>query len=202
MGRIRCACTKCSFEQMIPWDTKGVVGVKRFLERVFGLTQSKAAAKKTNEVLKASLHKTLKKVSEDIELMKFNTAISALMTFVNEWSLSAQGLDKKDSQMFLMLLSPFAPHLTEELWHTLKFKGSCSLQKWPQYSEKLIKEEKVLLIVQINGKVRDKIEIRSGLDQSQVEGLVMKSEKIKPWVEGKKIQKVIFVPNKLINIVI
>jgi len=134
--------------------------------------------------------------------MKFNTAVSAFMEFANAWQTSEMGLDKKDLQKFLIILSPFAPHVAEELWEVLRFKGMCSQQKWPKYDEKLVKEEKVLMIVQVNGKVRDKIEVVAGMSQKEAEKVAMESEKVKPWLRGKEVRKVIFVPDKLINIVI
>jgi leucyl-tRNA synthetase len=148
------------------------------------------------------LHKTIKKVSEDIELMKFNTAVSCLMEFVNAWNASDKNLDKKDAESFLKILSTFAPHLSEELWKQLKFKGLCCEQRWPKYDEKLIKQDKVLLIVQVNGKVRDKIEVNSDISQKDAEILVQSSEKIKNTIGENKIKKIVFVPNKLINIVV
>ncbi|MEK7124421.1 MAG: class I tRNA ligase family protein, partial [Patescibacteria group bacterium] len=198
------------FEQMISWDTKGIIGARRFLEKVYKLLLNSSSHsvilqnnRMTNDsLLKNYLNKTIKKVSEDIEEMKFNTAVSAMMTFVNEWGVAPEGLDKKSLQKFLVILSPFAPHLAEELWQNLKFKGQCSRQKWPNYDEKSLKQEKILLIVQINGKIRDKIEIPADISQSQAEKLAMKSEKIKGWISGKKINKIVFVPDKLINIVI
>ena len=200
------------FEQMIPWDTKGVVGCRRFVEKIYNLASQKTAAVKTEEGLKKILHKTVKKVAEDIELMKFNTSVSAMMEFVNEWSrvtgsrsagqVSATGLDKKDLANFLIILSPFAPHLAEELWANAGLKEMCSLQKWPKYDEKLIEDQEVLLIVQINGKVRDKINAKAGLTQKEAEKIVMKSEKIKALIGEVEVKKIVFVPNKLINIVI
>jgi len=199
------------FEQMIPWDTKGVVGVRRFIEKIYKLAE-KPFAKKTDETLRKVLHKTIKKVSEDIDVMKFNTSVSSMMEFVNAYQVSETGLDRKDLQDFLKILSPFAPHLAEEVWFDKGFsakggsasggKGLCCQQKWPKFDEKLIKEDKVLLIVQVNGKVRDKIEAESGLTQKEAEKLVFKSEKIKALLGETKPQKIIFVPNKLINIVI
>ncbi len=198
------------FEQMIPWDTKGVVGCRRFVEKIYNLTINKPLVAKTEERLKRILHRTIKKVTEDTELMKFNTAISSMMEFANAWQVSKEGLDKKDLADFLKILSPFTPHLVEELWsqkELLSKKGSfissgCCQQKWPKYDEKLIEEKTVLLIVQVNGRVRDKIEIKSGSSQKEVEKIVFKSEKIKPLIEGKEVKKIVFVFNKLINIVI
>jgi leucyl-tRNA synthetase len=190
------------FDQMIPWDTNGIIGVRRFIEKIYNLSFSKIESVKSDEKLKKFLHKTIKKVTEDIELTKFNTSISSLMEFINAWQGAERGLNKKDFSDLLKILSPFAPHLSEELWQNVGVKGLCCEQKWPKFDEKLIEEEKVLLIVQVNGKVRDKIEARAGLSQSDTEKLVMASEKIKNLIGNLEIKKIIFVPNKLINIVI
>ncbi len=199
------------FEQMIPWDDKGILGARRFLERIYVLAQTKIS-KTSDKNLQALLHKTIKKVGEDIEEMKFNTAISAMMTFVNEWSrsyddrgsshadisasgnTSEAGLSKKDVQKFLAILSPFAPHLATELGFSAK--------EWPMFDKALIKEESVTMLVSVNGKVRDKMEMEAGLSQAQIEAMVKASPKMKPWLEGKQVRKVIFVPNKLINFVV
>jgi len=201
------------FEQMIPWDTKGVVGCRRLVDKIYNLATKKEIALETEEGLKKVLHKTIKKVSEDVELMKFNTAVSSVMEFVNAWQVSKDGLGKKDLADFLMILSPFAPHLAEELWENLWSKpsfakgfggarGLCCEQKWPKYDEKLIVEDKILLIVQINGKVRDKIEAKAGISQKEAEKTVLASEKIKALIGVAEVKKIVFVPDKLINIVI
>jgi len=190
------------FEQMIPWDTKGVVGSRRFVEKVFNICANKVVPEKTEDSLRKLLHKTIKKVGEDIEMLKFNTAVSSMMEFANALQVAQNGLDKKDLVDFLKILSPFAPHLAEELWDNAGFKELCCEQPWPKYDEKMIEEKNVLLIVQINGKVRDKIEVEAGMDQKEIEKLVLKSEKIKALVGESKVQKTIYVPNKLINIVI
>ena len=134
--------------------------------------------------------------------MKFNTSISALMQFVNGWHALEAGLNKKDLSDFLKILSPFAPHLSEELWQTVKIKGLCCSQKWPKFNEELIEKKRVLLIVQINGKLRDKIEVRVGISQKEAEKLILKSEKINNLVNNVKIKKIVFIPDKLINFVI
>jgi leucyl-tRNA synthetase len=190
------------FEQMIPWDTKGVVGCRRFIEKIYNLATNKITPVAVDESLRKLLHKTIKKVSEDVELLKFNTAISSMMEFINAWQGSEGSLNKKDLADFLKILSPFAPHLAEELWTGLELKEMCCQQKWPKYNEKLIEEKSVLLIVQINGKLRDKIEIKSGASQKIAEGIVLKSEKIKTLIGESEVKKIIFIPNKLINIVI
>lgn len=152
--------------------------------------------------LKVILNKTIKKVGEDIESMKFNTAISSLMILVNSFYEKPEEITKENFKKLLIILSPFAPHLAEELWERIGLKGLASRQPWPKYDEKLIGSEKTFLMVQINGKVRDKIEVTAGISQKEAEKIAMKSEKIKSWISGKEIKKVIFVPNKLINIVI
>lgn len=190
------------FEQMIPWDTKGVIGSRRFVEKIYNLSAKKTTAVKSDERLRKILHKTIKKVSDDIELMKFNTAVASLMEFVNAWQASQNGLSEKDFSDFLKILSPFAPHLTEEIWQSSGFKKLCSQQKWPKFDIDIIEEERVLLIVQVNGKVRDKIEADFGISQKQAEKTALKSEKIKKLVGKSAVKKIVFVPNKLINIVI
>ena len=189
------------FEQMIPWDTKGVVGCRRFIEKIYNLAENKIASA-GNENLKKVLHKTIKKVGEDVELLKFNTAVSSMMEFVNAWQSSSEGLDKKDLADFLKVLSPFAPHLAEELWDSNGFKEMCCEQKWPKYDEKLVEDKNIILIVQVNGKLRDKIEMKSGIAQKDAEKLVLNSEKIQVLVGKLVVKKIVFVPNKLINIVI
>ena len=187
------------FEQMIPWDTKGVIGARRFLERVWRLQykiNQKSKIKNQNVIQKA-----IKKVGEDIENLKFNTAVSALMILANE-------MDKQKEiplilySKLLILLSPFASHLTEELWQRAGLKGLCSQQRWPKYDSKLIKEEKITLIIQINGKVRDKIEVEPGISEAEAQKIALSQNKVLKWTKGKEIKKTIFVPGKLINFVL
>ncbi len=190
------------FEQMIPWDSKGIVGSRRFLEKIYTLAHQKEFARKENKDIASLLNKTLKKVSEDIEGLKFNTAISSLMILVNGFYETPANLTKEDFKTLLILLSPFAPHLSEELWQAIGMKGLCSQQKWPKYNARLVKEEKILLIVQVNGKVRDKFEAASGVSQEEAEKMIMASPKIKELIGKASVKKIIFVPSKLINIVI
>ncbi len=191
------------FEQMIPWDIKGVVGCRRFVEKIWKLANGKELSTNIiNTELKKQLHKTIKKVGEDIESLKFNTAVSSMMEFVNAWQVSKEELDKKSLSDFLKILSPFAPHLAEEIWASKGCKEMCCQQKWPNYDEKLIQEKDVLLIVQINGKVRDKIDAKAGLSQKEAEKLAVNSEKVKTLIGSSEIKKIIFVGGKLINIVI
>jgi len=209
------------FEQMISWDSKGVRGVRRFLGKVWELfeksqipnpkSQSNPKSQFPNPKLKKLLHKTIKKVSEDIEHLKFNTAVSSLMKFCNAWQENVQGLKREDFKNFLKIFSPFAPHMAEELWRKLKPKkdlkdyekrDSIFSQPWPKYDSKLIEEEKITLVIQVNGKVRDRIEVMADIKEEKARELALAQEKIKKWIGGKKIKRVIFVPGKLINIVI
>ena len=197
------------FEQSVAWSQKGIKGARNFLERIWRLGEelkkrkkNKIKNKEIERKIEIALNKTIKKVSLDIDQLKFNTAISALMEFLNLISQNKENLSLKVFQTFLKLLSPFAPHLADELWSQLGFRGYASTQKWPSWNEELIKEEKILLIVQVNGKVRDKIEVEREISQKEAQEIALASEKVKKWVEGKKIKKVIFVPGKLINFVI
>jgi leucyl-tRNA synthetase len=186
------------------WQDKGVVGCYRFLQKVWKLQEKlktqKSKPKTENQNLKL-LHKTIKKVTEDIENFRFNTAISSLMVLVNEAEKEKQ-IDKIFFENLIKLLAPMAPHLAEELWQRLGHKNSIFKEKWPKYDEKLIKEDLVTLIIQINGKVRDKIEVESSISKEEAEKLALSLEKIKKWIEGKEIKKIIFVPKRLINIVV
>lgn len=187
---------------------EAVMGIVRFLERVWVLSKKLLKEKETPNDKKAKeiiLQKTIKKITEDIEQLKYNTAISELMKFLK---ILEENLNKNDFEIFLKLLAPFAPYIAEELWQNLKAKSyklkafrSIHLEKWPEYDSKLIKEEKIILVIQINGKVRDKIETKANIFQKEAEKHVLNSEKIKKWLEGEKVIKTIFVPGKLINIV-
>ena len=154
-----------------------------------------------NPDIERLLHQTIKKVTEDIENLKFNTAISSLMILLN-------GLDKKEKisniqySIFLIMLSPFAPHITEELWKMFENKESIHLQKWPEYNEKLAEETEITLVIQINGKVRDQIEVPADISEEEAKKIALGRDKIKKWTEGKEMRKIIFVKGKLVNVVV
>ena len=199
------------FEQAIPWDTKGLKGAQKFLEKIWNISferqissnkKIKNKKPKNYKELEFLLHKTIKKVSEDIDVLKFNTAVSSLMEFLNSWIKSGGSLKKEDFKSFLKILSPFAPHLSDELWELAGFKGVCSMSRWPKYEEKIIEKKKVVLIIQINGKYRDKIDVEIGIGEDEARKLALSREKIKKWLEGKKVKMVVFVPKKLINFVV
>ncbi|MAF20634.1 MAG: leucine--tRNA ligase [Parcubacteria group bacterium] len=191
------------FDQMISWSTEGVHGCFRFLNKVLALfnDESKITGKNDKGLI-TKLHQVVKKVDEDLDSMKFNTAIAAMMEFVNIWSENNRVLSKKDAQIFLSILSPFAPHLAEELWSSLDNKQSIFKQPWPEYDKKLIKQEIWQLIIQINGKVRDKVEVKQGISEKQVKELALAQEKVQKWLNNKKPKKIIYIPNRLVNLVV
>lgn len=188
-------------EDMKPWNTKGIVGIKRFLEKVYKLSGKLQEKVAENKNIQNLLHKTIKKVTEDIGNFRFNTAISQMMILVNEMEKSEE-LTNKNYKLLLVVLSPFAPHIAEELWEKLGNKESIFLQKWPQYDEKLIKDETIKLVVQVNGKVRDTLEVAVDISEGEAKEKALVSEKVKKYTASQEIKKVIFVKGKLINIVV
>ncbi|MEK7209148.1 MAG: class I tRNA ligase family protein [Patescibacteria group bacterium] len=193
------------FDQAIGWKENGLVGARRFLDRVWRLAVSskfKVQSSKLNSDLQFLVQQTIKKVTDDIEQMKFNTAISALMILLNHFE-KTPAIPLAVAKTFLKLLSPFAPHLAEEFWVKLSEKKSIHLAPWPH----LIKTEPrwaamVKIVVQINGKVRDILEAPAGLTEEKIKNLALGKEKIQLWLKGKNIQRTIIVPNRLINIVL
>ncbi len=189
------------FSQNIAWSTDGVKGVRRFLEKVWKLHEKINKNKLDNKKTEALIHKTIKKVTEDIENFRFNTAISQMMILVNEMEKEKE-LQVASYELLIIILSSFAPHIAEELWNKLGRKESIFLQKWPEYDPEIIKDEKITLVIQVNGKVRDSIEADAGISEAEAKELAMQSEKIKTRTAGKEIKKIIFVKGKLINIVL
>jgi leucyl-tRNA synthetase len=200
-----------------PWNSQGIIGIYRFLNRVWdlivnshddkkdGLIMTKEARKKLKadlEELERHRHQMIKKVTEDIENFHFNTAISSLMEYTNKISeIPTTYLDSKYLDTLVLLLSPFAPHLSEELWHQyLHHRGLASATSWPHYNKKLTEEKELTLIIQVNGKTRGTIKIKKGISQNQAQKLA--TPIIKKYLDKRKIKKIIFVENKLINFVI
>ena len=195
-----------------PWDLGGVVGIRRFLERVWKVSlkvqSNKAQVEELSNFqtfkLENLLHKTIKKVTEDIQNYKFNTAISAMMILLNELEKleHTHGLSKAAFDIFLKLLAPFAPHMTEEIWFNLGHEKSIHLEAWPKYDESKIKEERVIIVVQVNGKVRTQFEAETGISESDAKEQALAMPEIGKWLSGKGVRRVIFVADKLINFVI
>lgn len=179
-----------------PWDPDGIVGVRRFLERAAGLIEKVG---KDEADMRIDVH--IKKVTEDCDALKFNTAIASMMTLANAMEKSSS-ISSAQFKTFLQLLAPFAPHITEELWEKIGETGSIHLSQWPTYDESKLVTDTVTIAIQVNGKVRDTIDLKSDAEQSEVEEEVLSREKIQSWLEGKKPNKVIYISGKIINIVI
>ncbi len=189
------------FDQAIGWNAQGVKGVYRFFSKFWDLVVE-CKNEKSSKAIVAEVHKLNKKVSDDLEKMKFNTPIAFFMEFVNLISERKEELGKEEIERLLILLSPFAPHTCEELWEKIGHNTSILLEKWPEADVSLFKEEKVFVVVQVNGKVREKIEVDVDTSKEDVEKMVKENERVKKWLDGKEITEVFFVPNKLINIVV
>lgn len=193
------------FAQEIAWSTNGMVGVRRFIERVWKL-QNKVLPKSAKNVVTdkwadSIIHRTIKKVSDDVAEMRFNTAISAMMIAMNEVE-KCESLGREQYGTLLRLLAPFAPHITEELWAIMGNRKSIHLASWPQYDERLCADEKVTMVVQINGKVRADFETDPDSDEESVKTIALTMPEVKKWTDGKRIVKIIVVKNRLINIVV
>lgn len=170
------------------------------MEKVW-LLADKVNDKSSSAEVKKITHKTIKKVTDDIENLRFNTAISQMMILVNK-IIEQKKVAKVDFELLLRILSPFAPHIAEELWGKLGHKESIFKEEWPKHDPELIIDKIITLVVQVNGKVRDQIEVSLNTTEEEAKDIVLKSKKIKKYIEGKEIKKIIFVPNKLVNIVI
>ncbi len=182
-----------------PWNDSSVKGCKRFLERVAGLTDIMTDA--ADPDMEVKFHKAIKKVTADIEAMKFNTAIACLMTLIND-IYTAGTISREDLIIFIKLLCPFAPHLCEEMWESIGGEGFLSLSKWPEYDETKTVESKVEIGVQINGKLKTTIVIPNGCSKEDALAIANADKRIAALTEGKNVVKEIYVPNKIVNIVV
>jgi leucyl-tRNA synthetase len=190
------------YEQGGDWQDRGIAGVSRFLKKVWSIVQSISHGNKSQNFqteLERLTHKTIKKVTEDIENLQYNTAIAALMVLTNNLQLTTH--NAQHIEVLLKLLSPFAPHMAEELWEQLGHKTSIHDEKWPEYDPAKIKEQKVRMAVQVNGRVRAQIEVDVDAKESVIKDLALKDAKIQKWLAGKEPTKVIVVPQRVINIV-
>lgn len=193
---------------MKPWSTRGVEGVFRFLSRVWRLYVNEEG--NLNENIKdveptkdyeRLYHQTVKKVGEDIENLRFNTAISQMMIFINE----SMKLEVKPAMIlgnFILLLSPFAPHIAEELWQKLGKTKSLAYESWPVYDKAKCIESTVEIVLQINGKIRSKISVEMNTQDEELEKLAINDSNVRRYIDGKHIIKKVIIPNKLVNIVV
>ncbi|MEK7233876.1 MAG: leucine--tRNA ligase, partial [Elusimicrobiota bacterium] len=189
------------FEQSKPWDMRSIEGVYRFLRRGYILINDLEAAPAAGDGLAALRHRTIKKVGEDIETFGFNTGISALMIFLNAIQ-DEKTPAKIDLETFLVLLNPFAPHLTEELWEKLGHKDLLCRQAWPTWDAQYLVDALIEYPVQVNGKLRATFTIAAGAEDAAVKDAALTNEKVKAAIDGKRIMKVILIPKKLVNLVV
>ena len=200
------------FESHLPWSTDGIVGSRRFVERVYRFALSKKIYFEREDLSEAglgdgpariALHKAIKKVTEDIESFSFNTAISTLMITLNKFEEVAY-VNFNDFLKFLQILAPFAPYLTEELWHKLKGDDSDSIHrsKWPTYKEEFVIDSEITIGIQINGKVRGDILVGIDEDEESVKQKALTHENVTKWLEGKEPKKVIYVKGRIVSIVV
>ena len=189
------------FEKAAPWQENGIKGCKRFLDRVWAMQEKVVPGDEYSDKLRASMHKTIKKVSEDIETLKFNTAIATMMGLLNEID-AAGSLTRADYRTLLILLHPFAPHITEALYQVMGYEGVLNEQKWVEYDDKLCVEDSVEIVVQVNGKVKARFNAPVDCAKEELESLAFDLPEIKALTDGKTVVKKIAVPNKLVNIVV
>lgn len=189
------------FEKSVPWSTDGVRGCKRFLDRIWKLKDSVQPGNTYSEALEAKMHQTVKKVSGDYESLKFNTAIAALMTLLNEVN-QVGAINEAEMKTFLILLNPVAPHITEELWALLGFAGMLNEQSWPTFDEEKTIAQTIAIGVQVNGKVRGDVTVNLDDSQEVAREKVMANDNIQRAIAGKTIVKEIYVPGRIYNIVV
>ncbi|MBR4874594.1 MAG: leucine--tRNA ligase [Clostridia bacterium] len=190
-----------AFDQSTPWSINGVKGCYRFIERVWNLQSILTDEEGYSADMEKAFHKTIKKVSDDFDKMKFNTAIAALMALIND-IYKKGSITRLELKTYITLLNPAAPHLTEEMWVNAGFEGFLNETTWPSYDEEKTVDDTVEIVVQINGKVKDKIMISADLSKDEMEKSALENDKIKELVGDKEIVKVICVPKKLVNIVV
>ena len=204
------------FDQSVVWSTESLMGARRFLDKVWRLKEkikhnvlkvgrNKTKLQATNytphSIFQTLIHQTIKKVGEDIEQTKFNTAISQLMILLNEME-KAQNLELEDYKILLRLLNPFAPHITEEIWNLLGNKKSLSFEPWPKYEERVLKEKNIKIAIQINGKVRDVLMVKSGVTENEIFRLAKSTPKIAQLIQRKAIKKSFYVKERVVNFVV
>jgi len=213
-------------EKDLEWSAAGVEGAERFLNRIWRLVADnlkelkntdennyqKDKFNKQEKVLYRKMHETIKKVTEDVgERLNFNTAISAIMELTNSCYQYLNEIEKDEIDYSLLkktminkllLLAPFAPHMTEELWAELDKEGSVHLQQWPEYEEEALKKDEITIVVQVNGKVRDKIKVAADIEEDELKEKVFATDQVQKYTEGKEVVKTIVVPQKLVNVVV
>lgn len=188
------------FEKAAPWSSTAVKGCKRFLDRVWALSETLRDDDAISEIHEAGIHRTIKKVSSDIEELKFNTAIAALMALLND--LQEKGCSRGDLKVLLQLLNPFAPHMTDELWERMGFAGILSVQGWPLHEEGKIKQSRITFAIQVNGKLRSTVDLDADSSEEAITEAAKADEKVKKYIADAAVVKVIVVKGKLVNLIV
>jgi len=196
-------------EAQKPWSTRDIIGMTRFLNAVWrnlvGDEESGKVARIEDapipDALDRQMNRTIKKVGEDVEALRFNTAIAELIKLNNEMT-GLPSIPRRLAETFTLMLAPFAPHLAEELWQRLGHTESLARHAWPKYDESKLTESTMELPVQVNGKVRDKITVAADAEEADILHAAEAAEKVRPWVEGKTVRKRLYVPKKLVNLVV
>lgn len=182
-----------------PWSTDSISGVARFLEKVWKVME-KVSDEEQVDVSRV-IHQTIKKVTDDITTMSYNTAIAQMMIAVNEMT-TVPNVNKKDFESFVKVLHPFAPHITEELWHELGNTTFLQKESWPTHDESKLTKETFELVIQVNGKIRDRVQAKTGISEGEMKEIALHSERVVKELEGKEVKKIVVIQNRLVNIVI
>lgn len=188
------------FGQSVVWSTESIIGPRRFLERMWRLQEKVTEMNDIGEI-EATLHKTIKKVGDDIESFSFNTAISSLMILVNEME-KLESVSKDSYQTLLILLAPFAPHITEELWYNIGNTESVHLAKWSSFDESKCFSNEITIAIQVNGKLRDTVVVQADTDEEETKAVALGRPAVQKWTAGKSVKKIVFVKGRLVNVVV
>lgn len=189
------------FEKAAPWNPKSIKGCRRFVERVWNLQEIAVDGDSYRPEFEALMHRTIKKVTEDIDNLKCNTAIAAMMSLLNDIYESGK-ITKKELRDFIVILNPFAPHVTEELWSVMNFGGAVTDQSWPTYDESKCVEQTIEIVAQVNGKVRAKLTVPADIEAADAIALAKADEKVKAFLDGMTVIKEFYVKGKLVNLVV
>lgn len=188
------------FSQSIAWDLNGIAGSRRFIERFVALSEKVSETEGLSDSVVIKLNQVIKKVGEDIQEFKFNTAISSMMELLNSIEKDS-AISKNEYSSLIQIIAPFAPYISEELWSKFGSDGSVHTSKWPSYDPEKLIEDTVVIAIQINGKVRDEIEVKRGVSQSDIEETILNRENVIKWIKDSKVVKKIYVQDKIFNIV-
>ena len=189
------------FEKSAPWNTSSIKGCKRFLERIWALGEKVLPGEGIRPELEGAFHRTIKKVGEDIDVLKANTAIAAMMSLLNDLN-DAGGATREELRILLILLNPFAPHITEEMWQQQNYGGQVSGAQWPEYDPAKCVESTVEIVVQVNGKVRARLSVAADIAAPEAIALAKAQPAVAAALEGKTLVKEIYVPGKLVNLAV